>query len=339
MPSRLKVIDCHSLEIISAPPQASYVALSYVWGSSHHPHKSMFSRTIRDATVVAKGLRYVYLWVDKHCIEQENDDDKHHQISQMDLVYQAADLTIVAAAGNDADAGLPGVLDTPRNQQLVVEMGDISIVSSMPHPHRTITESKWSTRAWTFQEAVLSRRRLVFTPDQMYFECNAMNCCESLLENRQLLHSKPKDRAKWYCHSGIFSGQSKNPFRALPKSDLEPCAPMLQALIEQYTTRQLTFEQDPLNAFMGIFKRFCKPFVRVGYVELMNNHIWGLPFSCKRLLGSLGDTEIGLFWHYKLDGDSTPTRRKAFPSWSWARWSGAIAFADTNVDFWLSKKL
>jgi hypothetical protein len=31
----------------------------------------------------------------------------------------------------------------------------------------TIAKSTWSTHGWTFQEAVLSRRRLVFTEDQI----------------------------------------------------------------------------------------------------------------------------------------------------------------------------
>jgi hypothetical protein len=35
----------------------------------------------------------------------------------------------------------------------------------MAHPHH-IASPKWSTRGWTYQEAVLSRRRLVFTEGQ-----------------------------------------------------------------------------------------------------------------------------------------------------------------------------
>ena len=338
LPSRLRVIDCQSLEIIAAPPQALYVALSYVWGSGHHTHENGFSRTIRDTIAVTKALGYEYLWVDKYCIEQESDDDKHHQISQMDLVYQAADLTIIAAAGKDADAGLPGVLDTPRNQQPVVEIGDFVIINSMPHPHDTIAKSKWSTRAWTLQEAVLSRRRLAFTPDQTYFECDAMNCCESLLEDRLLLHSKFKDRAKWYCHSGIFSRRSESPFRSLRTSDSYSNPSLLITLIEQYTARDLSYDQDSLNAFTGILKRFCKASPTKTYVEEIVHHIWGLPFRCIRTPGSLVGTQINVFWRHKVDGHSAPTLRKAFPSWSWAGWSGAIVFTGANLSG-LEKKI
>lgn len=330
MPSHLRVIDCQSLEIIAVPPKASYIALSYVWGSTHETHESGFSRTIRDAIAVTKGLGYRYLWVDKHCIEQGDDNDKHHQIRQMDLVYQAADLTIIAAAGRDAGAGLPGILDTQRNHQPVVEIGDFLIINSMPHPHNTILKSKWSTRAWTLQEAVLSRRRLVFTPDQMYFECGAMNCCESLLEHRRLLHTRSKERAIRYCHSGIFSGRSENPFRSIEPRGAYYDISLLTALIEQYTARNLSYEQDSLNAFEGIFKRFCNPSFKHGYIERICRHIWGLPLVTNRFLGSLGSFKFNFFWRHQLDGDSIPTRRKAFPSWSWAGWSGAVVF--TNPD-------
>ena len=34
LPSELRVIDCQSLKIIAAPPQAPYVALGYVWCSA-----------------------------------------------------------------------------------------------------------------------------------------------------------------------------------------------------------------------------------------------------------------------------------------------------------------
>jgi len=57
-------------------------------------------------------------------------------------------------------------------------------------PHTAIPKTTWSTRAWTLQEAFLSRRRLVFTRDQTYFECASMNCCESLLEERMILHHR-----------------------------------------------------------------------------------------------------------------------------------------------------
>jgi hypothetical protein len=41
----------------------------------------------------------------------------------MDLVYQGAEVTIVAATGGDANAELPGIENTPRKPQCVVQLG------------------------------------------------------------------------------------------------------------------------------------------------------------------------------------------------------------------------
>jgi hypothetical protein len=176
-----------------------------------------------------------------------------------------------------------------------------------------------------------------------------MNCCESLQENRLVLHSKRKDKANRYCHSGIFSGRSESPFSSLSTSDSDLNLSFLRNLIERYTARDLSYDHDSLNAFTGILKYFCEPKQsRTGMLwEDSFHHIWGLPFICRRWQqplpsdsNSIYRTLINSSWRHRLNGDSTPTRRKAFPSWSWAGWSGAIDFSPAlwgvrNKNIWL----
>jgi hypothetical protein len=96
----LKLIDCISGSIVAAPQNATYVALSHVWGqtdsdvaqasTSDKPFETLssgFSKTVEDAILVTKSLGYQFLWVDKFCIDQNNPEEKHHQISQMDTIY------------------------------------------------------------------------------------------------------------------------------------------------------------------------------------------------------------------------------------------------------------
>ncbi|KAK3345500.1 hypothetical protein B0H65DRAFT_466876 [Neurospora tetraspora] len=50
-----------------------------------------------------------YLWVDAFCIIQDDENDKAAQLQLMAEIYQYALFIVVAAVGNDAQAGLPGV--------------------------------------------------------------------------------------------------------------------------------------------------------------------------------------------------------------------------------------
>src|SRR5205814_2379316 len=97
-----------------------------------------------------------------------------------DLVYKNAMLTIVAVAGEGPNHGLPGVGCRLRISQPFEEIGSIQFVSTLPHPVNVIQASNWMTRAWTYQEAIFSPRRLFFTDQQVYFECDSMCCWESL---------------------------------------------------------------------------------------------------------------------------------------------------------------
>lgn len=80
-----------------------------------------------DALSVTKALGYRYLWVDKFCIDQTDENAKLEQIRHMDSVYECAELTIIAAAGADGSNGLPGVASRPRKQQPMAFSGRYQI--------------------------------------------------------------------------------------------------------------------------------------------------------------------------------------------------------------------
>ena len=169
-----------------------YVALSYVWataavdcslvqcadGTKKLPQH--LPQVIQDSIEVTRALGHQYLWVDKFCIAQDSPELKHYQILQMDAIYQNANLTIVSAAGTYESHDLPRVSSAQRTPQNATRSRDVTAMWYPADPHSTIVKSNWSTRGWTFQEAVLSRRRLVFTDDQTYFEFGTMSCLESI---------------------------------------------------------------------------------------------------------------------------------------------------------------
>ncbi|PMD41170.1 hypothetical protein L207DRAFT_381700, partial [Hyaloscypha variabilis F] len=136
-------------------------------------------QTILDAIELAEGLGERYIWVDSCCILQDSDLDKREFVSRMDIVYGLASVTIVNAAGNHADHGLPGVGPTRRyNSQKPFHAKDVLVVDTLdPGKFGTngidsyLEGTAWESRGWTLQEGLLSQRLLIFTAEQAYWEC------------------------------------------------------------------------------------------------------------------------------------------------------------------------
>ncbi|KAF7952430.1 uncharacterized protein EAE97_001927 [Botrytis byssoidea] len=120
----LLVIDClagsSTLSIVSAPKPCQYIALSYVWGSAQDTGTEV-APVIKDAIKVTVKLGLRFLWVDKYCIPQD-DSEKHRLIHSMDKIYSQAYVTIIAAAGNTAADGLPGISTISRVAQMETEI-------------------------------------------------------------------------------------------------------------------------------------------------------------------------------------------------------------------------
>ncbi|PVH81145.1 HET-domain-containing protein, partial [Cadophora sp. DSE1049] len=186
-----RLIDCSKRAVVEAPPESPYVALSYVWGASKHDSPSVpdaelqwpsalekLPRTIDDCIQATLSFGIRYLWIDRYCINQADPEAKMNQVSRMDMIYANATLTIIAAAGNGPDFGLPGVNKTKRSSQPSLRIGDITLASTLPSPRSSLQGSTWASRGWTYQEGLLSKRRLIFTHQQTYFECNGMHIGE-----------------------------------------------------------------------------------------------------------------------------------------------------------------
>jgi hypothetical protein len=260
-PALVRCIDCLTRRIIQIPENEDYVALSYVWGDSK---RSLHERTsdgaeqnvlptdgvsqvIEDAIIAVRKLRARFLWVDKYCINQNDPLEKHSQIQSMNKIYEGAFVTIVAAAGINADSGLSGLSSPRRISQPIALIGNELFVSTMKRISFPIQSSAWITRGWTYQEAVLSRRCLFFTDEQVYFVCKQMTCCEAI-------HSLPNPKAATatefaMLNTGMFDADLK---------DLSYERKGLWRFYEhlfQYKKRQLTFDSDSLNAFRGILAK------------------------------------------------------------------------------------
>ncbi|KAF2810897.1 HET-domain-containing protein, partial [Mytilinidion resinicola] len=173
-----------------------YAALSYVWGTPQVPQlrntlkggvRSRLMKpggladlyddiptTLKDAMQLCQSLKIAYLWVDALCLDQDDSGHDYGQFDFMNEIYKGAHLTIIAGAGQDSWAGLPGVREGSRvkRQHLATVEGMIlgnKKISAKSH----LLSSTWKTRGWTLQEMVLSKRVLIFTEDEVVFDCRA----------------------------------------------------------------------------------------------------------------------------------------------------------------------
>jgi hypothetical protein len=98
----------------------------------------------------------------------------------MGLIYHCAAITLVAVSGADSESGLCGVSPPhPRTKQARETIDSHSFFTVPPNEAAEVFSSVWSTRAWTFQEFILSNRRLFFSPTQLIFACQTASFAES----------------------------------------------------------------------------------------------------------------------------------------------------------------
>ncbi|KAK9775153.1 putative Heterokaryon incompatibility domain-containing protein [Seiridium cardinale] len=124
----IRLLDLDEDHLVKLREPGPYLAPSYVWGRQEEvfktlgntieelevsgglsAHQGRFPNSIQDAIALIKVLRYRFLWIDSLCIIQDSVTDKSTQLAAMDLIYTLSTLTIVAASGDNANAGLAGL--------------------------------------------------------------------------------------------------------------------------------------------------------------------------------------------------------------------------------------
>lgn len=318
----IRLIDTQDNCIVSSREVAglaspNYIALSYVWGSNkqrcvltENNHATLakkgslktlqLCKTIADAVQLVQCLGIRYLWADALCIKQDVAADIEAHLAHMGFVYQNAVLTIVAAYGDDCDAGLPGIRPEWRYPtQDWVEFGDMTLVSSVQQQEGAIVtpeSSKWARRAWTFQERLLSPRCVIFTQEQVWWDCQCATWCEESQHE-----SKEVPGFALTPHRKKLTLDQK--FSKLQRSDYFE-------LIADYAQRELTFAADAMNAISGVLSTLT--------------HLSGQEFFWGFLVAGF---EHQLYWVGEARR-RTPSWKEHchYPTWSWAAWRGEISF-------------
>lgn len=338
---RITLIDAKNQRLVPYENGLKYLALSYVWGGVEIQRSTVASElpvclpaTIKHAMIVAVEIGVPYIWVDALCINQTDEEDKAEQIPLMDLIYEQSFATVIAL-GDSSNSGLPGVSNGPRRQsQLVVEFGPVKLISRCPTLSSLVKSSTWATRGWTFQEGLLSRRRIFFTDHQVYFHCNSVLCSENspLVVEIYPEQYTTYDFGEFGIDKGYIQSNSLIPgrIRAVARDSQNGMRHFIDYLRE-YVRRRISFDEDAINAFGALLSRLRVDSFSGGFVQ-------GIPRD--GFIHVLQWTAIGAI---------TKRTKGGFPSWTWAAWifDGTIAFPQDMshgvpvwfpLEIWLDKE-
>lgn len=217
-------------------------------------------RTIQDAIRFSHKLGVQYLWVDSICaslhldilalssflelisnqgIIQDDKNDWEEQALRMAAVYQNAYLTLIATSSKNANEGLCPTAgnkiqtaivranDQGPDADILIRVPDEDCFGSVGH--------KWdrdptTSRAWIFQETVLSLRALHFMKDQVLWQCQT--------------HTTSED--------GLWTGDMFNENRDRLWDHLETW----RSWVQNYSRRTLTNPEDRFASMAGVVEYF-----------------------------------------------------------------------------------
>ncbi|KAE8440938.1 hypothetical protein EG329_006177 [Mollisiaceae sp. DMI_Dod_QoI] len=309
LPASFRVIDIRRRCLVQAGPDCHFVALSYVWGKAPDPTKLFATKsnietlrregglpasdvpaTVEDAMEVCRRLNENYIWVDRFCIIQDDSDDKIEQIVAMATIYSQAKFVIITTDG-DSDSGISGVSHERSQTQIHDQISGVKFINSVAG-WREITggSSIWSTRGWTYQEAILPRRKLFLTDSQAFFECGENVLDEDGLSQQALYSSNALHPESW-----------------------EPLIDSFYSHLVSYRSRSLTVASDIYNAIDGVATAL--------YGE--PHSLWfGLPRQDfdKGLLWCMD-------WNMGSEKTDSPTNGTS-PSWSWSSTDRDVVLLD-----------
>ncbi|KAB5513112.1 heterokaryon incompatibility protein-domain-containing protein [Coniochaeta sp. 2T2.1] len=174
---------CLSHHVLSDGGRDSFSALSYAWGDATDLQPvSCDGKTIGISKNLSACLKHIrladaarILWIDVICINQEDLEERASQVGIMGEIYSKAEKVLIwLGEGNEdtkngvfslesmAKAWDPPV-DQPVSFTTVLEFARASRIRRLDYWAlgrqqyvRSISDSPWFTRAWTFQEVGLS---------------------------------------------------------------------------------------------------------------------------------------------------------------------------------------
>jgi len=319
--------------LFTPPPgyKDSYIALSYCWGSAdakfvltkdkarlprlQFPFATL-PKTLQDAVTITKKLGFRFLWIDALCIIQEGDggEDFLQESARMSDVYGNTTLTIAAAAATNVHEGIfqkPTAEDHPEIK-IPYDLPDGTIGNAFVEfegvdKGGSRIDEPLNTRCWTFQERILSPRVVIFYKDQLSWDCTS-TLINSNGPLNPLLHQNQDSPGRYsdYTASLTLSADAGT-------SDKAKYMSYWQKLIEFYSRRSLTNQNDKLKAVAGLAKLVKSKTDDVYLAGLWRSNL-----------------RAQLFWYPEYTSAKRQLEFRA-PTWSWASIDGQVTFHKSAI--------
>jgi len=288
--------------------------------------REILPATLRDSIAIAANLGVSYIWIDALCIIQDSTSDWAAESAKMGSIYHGSLVTIAAAGSSDSHGGCfntvswPRFSEEPENRrsrrrrtnrfhpgslrdeiallESRLQNGSISrlyVVSgegSEPYDNiyeEEVIHSPLSTRAWVFQEQVLSRRIIYFARSQLFWECEHCRLSEDGCPQQQDQQIYP-----------ILASQK-------PLSTAQIFRSWYLGAVQTYSSRSLTHKHDKLVAISAV--------ARATYLNRRIDYFAGLWKDC---------ILQGLVWKRSSLGSKSKTY--VCPSWSWASQDSSVRY-------------
>ncbi|KAF5704622.1 het-domain-containing protein [Fusarium mundagurra] len=274
--------------IESAPP---YETVSYVWGRPVRNHNlvlndgTILSVTENLARVIHESARHCstgYLWVDQICIDQDNQEERNHQVGIMGAIYQAGYQVLVSlgpidlhpcsaldficsTANNALERGLPK--ETFLQQLQIILLGDAALTTGhlvmQKDDHRLAIwqlykylGSSWFARGWVFQEIILSKQSKIMIGSSTVSLEGFYWICEAIMQVEQGdILSVGLEDVTISAHGLAIISVMRRVWQSLHRpGDSESLTyPWFPELLSDIVSRmQTSLPQDRIYAFLGL---------------------------------------------------------------------------------------
>lgn len=264
-----------------------------------------FCKTFADSVIAARELGIKYLWIDRLCIIQHDDEDWLNESSKMRDVYSNAFLNLAATSAQDGDEGMfternpllfkPCVVQTSWEGDYEQFTGIYKLLEqkSTDTLRTSSDETPLNSRAWVVQERYLSRRILHFCEGQLCWECCEKTHCELEPE----LDAFPPDSLDRNWRAQLSD----------VRENVKSISGLWCHIMAIYSKCGLTNSRDKFPALAGITEDF-EPF--------LGDNIAGLWAS---------QMENQLLWITR--GECRRPDRYRAPSWSWGSLENEIYYS------------